>query len=337
MGGGNENIFCFAIFHDPNIHIVWISVIYNARVVDGVALAVFCTLSFFFFDNFFWKIVNWLLRTNNVLQKLRLYLLSYNNCLVKFCIINILHFFATMKNIYISLLFILNGAVYHSSFAQSQFSGWLASFNTFKTGKKTSIHADVQWRSSDEFKHTQTLLLRSGLNIHLSKHLIVTAGYAFIHNRRLMGDVSGYAPEHRIWEQLLFTHKLKSIFVNHRLRLEQRFISQTTVQDNELVIEGSGYANRFRYFLRNVIPFQQQKTFSKGMFATLQNEVFFNVGNTGNVNGKLFDQNRFYLALGLRLHSSIDLETGYLNQYVSGRNGAFTNNHVWQIASYLRL
>ena len=85
------------------------------------------------------------------------------------------------------------------------------------------------------------------------------------------------------------------------------------------------------------MPFQQQKTFAKGMFAALQNEVFVNVGNTSNVNGKFFDQNRFYLALGYRLHSSIDLETGYLNQYISGRNGTFTNNHVWQVATYLRL
>jgi hypothetical protein len=242
-----------------------------------------------------------------------------------------------MKNVFISLLFILAGTAFNSPFAQSQFTGWIASFNTFKSGKQTSIHADVQWRSSDEFKHTQTFLLRSGLNIHLSKQLIVTGGYAFIHNRRVMGDVSGYAPEHRIWEQLLFNHKLKSIFVSHRFRLEQRFISQTTVQDNQLVIDGSVYANRLRYFLRNVIPFQQQKTFARGMFAALQNEVFVNVGNTNNVNGKFFDQNRFYLALGYRLRPSIDLETGYLNQYVSGRNGAFVNNHAWQVASYLRL
>ena len=73
------------------------------------------------------------------------------------------------------------------------------------------------------------------------------------------------------------------------------------------------------------------------MFAALQNEEFVNVGNTKNVNGKFFDQNRFYLALGYRLRPSIDLETGYLNQYVSGRNGAFVNNHAWQVASYLRL
>ncbi len=110
--------------------------------------------------------------------------------------------FAIMKKIFLTIA----SAIYSCSFlnAQSQFSGWLASFNTFKTGKKTSIHADIQWRSSDELKHTQTLLLRSGLNFHVSKKITATAGYAFIHNRRVISGISGYAPEHRIWEQLVY-------------------------------------------------------------------------------------------------------------------------------------
>ena len=69
----------------------------------------------------------------------------------------------------------------------------------------------------------------------------------------------------------------------------------------------------------------------------MQNEVFVNIGNTANVNGKFFDQNRLYLAMGYRLCTSFDLEAGYLNQYISGRNSAFTNNHVLQVAGYLRL
>jgi hypothetical protein len=222
--------------------------------------------------------------------------------------------------------------------AQTQFTGWLASFNMFKTGKRTSIHNDVQWRSSDELKHTQTLLLRGGLNVHLSRKLIVTGGYAFIHNRRVINNVSGYAPEHRAWEQLLYNHKLKNIFVSHRFRLEQRFIAKSMVANNELENDGTVYANRFRYFIRNIFPLQpRQHTFSKGLFAALQNEVFVNIGNTAHVNGKFFDQNRFYLAAGYRVNASFDLETGYLNQYTSGRGGAFTNNHVVQLAGYIRL
>ena len=242
-----------------------------------------------------------------------------------------------MKKILLTLFLFTAGSCLITAVAQSQFSGWMASFNTFKAGKKTSIHADVQWRSSDALKHTQTLLLRTGLNIHLTKQFTVTGGYAFIQNRRVMNTISGFAPEHRIWEQLLYNHKLKNIFISHRLRLEQRFISKSITVNNELKNDGSVYANRLRYFFRNVIPFQLQPTFTKGVFAALQNEVFVNIGNTANVNGKFFDQNRLYLAMGYRLCTSFDLEAGYLNQYISGRNSAFTNNHVLQVAGYLRL
>ena len=248
-----------------------------------------------------------------------------------------------MKKIIISLLLSIAIFSFVSLNAQTQFSGWLATFNTFKTGKKTSIHNDIQWRSSDELKHTQTLLLRGGLNVHVNKQLTVTGGYAYIHNRRVINNISGYAPEHRLWEQLLYSHKLptgsrgKNIFISHRLRMEQRFIAKSFVQDSELKNEGSAYANRLRYFIRNVFPFKKETTFTKGMFAALQNEVFVNFGNTANVNGKFFDQNRLYLAVGYRLHSSFDIEAGYMNQYVSGRRDAFTNNHIFQLAGYIRL
>ena len=142
----------------------------------------------------------------------------------------------------------------NSAFAQPQFSGWLANFNTFKTGKKTSIHNDNQWRSSDDIKHMQTLLLRVGVNVELNKSVIATAGYAYISNRRSVMNVTGYAPEHRIWEQLIINHKISRIATAHRFWLEQRFISKSVVQNNELKNDGSVFANRIRYFIRNLLP-----------------------------------------------------------------------------------
>jgi len=101
--------------------------------------------------------------------------------------------------------------------------------------------------------------------------------------------------------------------------------------------DGSLYANRLRYFIRSILPLQQRSTFNIGLFAALQNEVFVNFSNTSNVNGKFFDQNRLYLAIGYRLHSSFDIEAEYMNQYVSGSGDAFINNHVVQVAGYVRL
>jgi len=232
-------------------------------------------------------------------------------------------------------------ATAHSFFltvnAQTQFTGWVASFNTIKTGKQTSLHTDIQLRSTNGWEQIQTILLRPGINFHVNKKTIVTAGYAFISNRRTVNNISDLVPEHRIWEQLLYNHKWKNIFISHRFRLEQRFMSKVIVVNNELESNGTAYANRFRYFNRTILPFKKEKTFSRGMFAALQNEVFINIGNTANVNGEFFDQNRLYLATGYRLNAKADLEIGYMNQYVNGRGRQFTNNHILQLAGYLRL
>ena len=220
--------------------------------------------------------------------------------------------------------------------AQQQFTGWLASFNTLKLDKKLSLHFDAQLRSTDELQNVQTLLLRPGLNIHFSKKVIGSFGYGFIQNRRTISNVTGEAVESRIWQQLLVNQKINNISSAHRFRLEQRFLPVSKIVNNTLEQDGNKYANRFRYFTRNVIPLSHQKTFSKGLFAGIQDELFFNIGNAAAVNGKTFDQNRLYLSLGYRLNPKIDIETGYMNQYISGRNNNFTNNHIFQIAAYTR-
>lgn len=242
---------------------------------------------------------------------------------------------------YLLLFFALLFSFANSVFSQKINTAWVGSFNSFTIGKKTSIHFDAQWRSDDDFRHMQTLLIRPGINYKATDRLLATAGYAYISNRRLFtGDadqvVTGYSPEHRIWEQLIYTHPLAKTSLAHRFRLEQRFISKTYTEGDKVVNDGNVYANRFRYFLRTVIPINGQKPFVKGVFTALQNEVMFNIGNNSHVNGRSFDQNRAYLALGYRVSKEFDIEAGYLNQYVKGRNDAFTNNHVTQLAIYCR-
>ena len=222
-------------------------------------------------------------------------------------------------------------------YAQKQFSGWFSHFSTIKTGKKTSFHSDLHWRSTNHWEHMQTLLLRVGLNVHLSSRTTVTGGYAFIQNRRTVGSVSGYLAEHRTWEQFQFNHRFGQFYSSQRFRLEQRFIPVISVVNGELKRNDHFYANRFRYFTRNLLPFHRQTPFRKGAYGVLQNEVFLNFGNTENLNGKIFDQNRFYAALGYRISPHVDMETGYVNQYINGRASSFTNNHIVQLAGYLRL
>jgi hypothetical protein len=241
-----------------------------------------------------------------------------------------------MKILRHSILFFLAIFFLNQTNAQLQFSGWLASFNTFKLNNKFSLHFDGQLRSTDKWQQVQSILLRPGLNYHLNKTWMFTAGYAYIANRRSVNSISDLLPEHRIWQQALASHKLKKVLVSHRFRFEERFISKATVHNNELKIDGHETAFRLRYFIRNIVPFTRQALFTKGLFFALQNEVFINTGDKSAVNGKTFDQNRLYAAIGYRLPGKIDMEAGYMNQYTSTRT-SFINNHIAQIAVYKRL
>ena len=182
-----------------------------------------------------------------------------------------------MKKIvlFLFLISILSGSV----FAQQIHSGWSAVFNTAKLGKRTTLISDIQLRSTDEWEHVQTFLIRSGLNYSLTKKLGVTAGYAYVSNRRILNGITDYLPEQRIWEQLLFNHKLSRILVSHRLRFEQRFISKAITSGQHLETDGYNSAQRVRYFIRNIIPIRNGTAFNSGLFGALQNEVFLNFGN----------------------------------------------------------
>lgn len=221
--------------------------------------------------------------------------------------------------------------------SQVQYSGWAASFNNVKINNHFSAYFDLQFRSTNHIEHIQSILVRPGLNYHINKKFTGTVGYAFISVRRSFNDEINYTAEHRIWEQMMYAQSVKNISVTHRLRFEQRFIPKLKQEENDDVeVDGYNKAYRLRYFVRNIIPLNKQQKFTKGHFVAVQNEIFFNTGNTTAVNGKFFDQNRFYTAVDYRFPNKIDVEAGYMNQYGSQKTSRL-NNYIAQVAVYKRL
>lgn len=242
--------------------------------------------------------------------------------------------FAGMKYLFLLVLVLL---IRVQTQAQAHHSGWSGLFYTVKLGKKTDLIGDAQFRSGNDFSHMQSLLLRTGFQYSFRPNLMATAGYAYVMPRRTVEGVTGYGEEHRLWQQLIVTHPLGFASVQHRFRIEQRFHSKSVVMGDKLENEGNVFSNRFRYFVRGIQPLVKQKPFVNGPFVALQNEVMLHYGDKSATNGKVFDQNRLYIAAGHRFSKRFDLEAGYMNQYAVGRGKAFTNNHIAQLALYFRL
>lgn len=237
----------------------------------------------------------------------------------------------------LSLFFLLLSTIANAQ-TQNTFTGWGALFSSYKLNNKFSIHFDGQARSTDELKDLQSYIIRPGLNYHVKDNMIATVGYAYIGNYRSVMDVDGWIPEHRIWEQFIYNQKFtlsnRPVTLQHRFRLEQRFMGQPVIDQNELVTDNFEFAQRLRYFARSIFPLFQTTNFSNGAFVALQNEIFVNIQNAPN--DSFFDQNRAYLALGWRLSPKFDIEAGYMNQYILGKNVNTVNNIV-QVAAYVRL
>jgi len=190
---------------------------------------------------------------------------------------------------------------------------------------------DAQFRSANHYDYLQNILLRPSLNYYFDKNKMAALGYAYIAtNGRGAGGIETFRPESRIWEQLIINPKLnKAVTLQHRFRLEQRFLGNTTARQDHY------FSQRFRYFARAVVPLKKTDSFVKGTFVGLQNEVMVNVQNNHKVNKHFFDQNRAYAAFGYRLQKEVDLEFGYLNQFVQQTSSTYFN-HVLQAAIYTR-
>ncbi|MFD0793526.1 DUF2490 domain-containing protein [Mucilaginibacter litoreus] len=214
---------------------------------------------------------------------------------------------------------------------ENRISGWAALFHTQRFSPKWGMSFDAQFRSADQLDYLQNILLRPSVNYYFDGNKMAALGYAYITaNGRTATGEKTFRPESRIWEQLIINQKLsKTTTLQHRFRLEQRFLGNTTNKNDHY------FAQRFRYFARAVVPFKKDSVFNKGAYIGLQNEVFLNVHNKKKVNTHFFDQNRAYVALGYRLHKKADIEFGYLNQYIKQAE-AYVLNHVVQAAIYTR-
>jgi len=221
------------------------------------------------------------------------------------------------------------------------FNGWGAVFSSFKINNKFSIHFDAQLRSGDKWEQLQTILIRPGLHYKINATQIATIGYAYVHQERVLAGVDDWLPEHRIWEQYIINQAFSidghASSLQHRFRLEQRFLPKLVLTYNELSNDGHMFSQRLRYFVRGIFPLAPCVKFEKGIFVSLQDEIMVNISGATYVNDKFFDQNRAYTSLGYRLSKKADLELGYMHQYVAGRNNIRTINSILQLAIYLRL
>ena len=214
-------------------------------------------------------------------------------------------------------ILLLTICFYNFSFSQkSDIGNWIIYFGNQKINPKWNWHNEIQYRSYNFIGDTNQLLLRTGIGYNLTENnnnLLVGYGYINTQKYVLNSNQKVDSNEHRIYQQFISRQTIGRVFLQHRYRIEERFIAD----DFQL---------RFRYFLGINIPINKKKLEKGAVYLSSYNEIFINTENP------LFDQNRLYGALGFVINKDFKVEAGFMAQTKEN-----SNKNQFQIAIFNNL
>jgi hypothetical protein len=218
--------------------------------------------------------------------------------------------FPFIKGVLLTTFFLVHTYIIaQNQIRPSSYGQWLMYFGDNKLNDKIGLHSEAQFRNYMLTNTVEQLLLRTGLNYYIGPKSMVTAGYAYVFTTPSANNVEGFTTsENRIWQQLILRHRNYNVFIEHRYRLEQRFIHNRDTDIHK-------YSDRIRYRFQTLLPLYNLSPTLRHLFINTYNELFLNLGST--ISGQIFDRNRFYVALGYQVSPKFNLQVGYLNQIIA--------------------
>lgn len=164
--------------------------------------------------------------------------------------------------------------------------------------KNFTVYLETQTRSQQLTQDFYYHELKAGLQYNFPKKGSVLFG---------MGDYKTYAypgnfkspattKEFRIWQQLVLINNIDRIKIEHRYRIEQRWVN-------------GDFFNRFRYRFNPIVPITKKTITAKTLYATAFDEVFF------TNEAPYFIRNRVFGGLGYQFSKSFLMQGGFIRQY----------------------
>lgn len=190
-----------------------------------------------------------------------------------------------------------------SAYAQKSDPGnWFIYFGNQKINKKWNWHNEVQYRNYNFIGDINQLLIRTGIGYNLSENNDnILLGYGFIqsHTYEAAGTKSR-KDEHRIFQQFITKQNIYNFYVQHRYRIEERFLTDD-------------FKMRFRYFLSVNKPLNKKALTKNAVYLSAYNEIFLNAENP------VFDRNRLYGGMGYCINDYLRIETGFMSQMLEDK------------------
>ena len=214
---------------------------------------------------------------------------------------------------------IINGIVISICFLNAAYSqktetgNWFMYFGNQKINKNINWHNEIQHRNYNFIGDFNQLILRTGIGFNLTEdNNNFLLGYGYINTEKYLANSNQKVNvnEHRIFQQFISKQNFGRFFVQHRYRVEERFLK-------------NDFQLRLRYFLGINIPLNKKTLEKNTIYLSSYNEIFINSEKP------LFDRNRLYGALGYFIHKNLKMEVGFMSQSLED-----SNRNQFQIAIF---
>ncbi|MBE9664882.1 DUF2490 domain-containing protein [Mucilaginibacter boryungensis] len=200
------------------------------------------------------------------------------------------------KSFYVFFIFLIAGI---SASAQSKVGTW-GIFTAIMPGDSAHRwggYSELQLRENSTFNQFNYYEIKAGISYDLDKAFtaLIGGGRYTTYDYQNLG-AGPNTIEARFWEQMIVNQYLYRIKLEHRYRIEQRWLNGI-------------YRNRFRYRLNVFVPLNSTKIEAKTWFVSVFEEIFLNNKEPN------FERNRISAALGYQFDKKWILQAGWINQY----------------------
>ena len=176
---------------------------------------------------------------------------------------------------------------------------WYILASNSKVSEKVTVQLQTQLRFFELASEIQQFKIRTGAKYRIMEGLSAGIGYAYFRNDfSYLSDTPPSFDEHRIVEDIYLDHNIGKVKVDHRARLENRFIVANGNTDTR---------NWFRYMGKFTFPFLDVWS------ADVYNEIWLNVGDEPT-----FAQNWFGFGLRYKFNNLIKSRVGYQRIHLDG-------------------
>lgn len=184
---------------------------------------------------------------------------------------------------------------------------WLIYFGHQPLSGGFTLWNEAQLRQRNLIGDVQQGVLRVGVGYTLpidssAGSSNVLLGYGFFHAwsspsaEELDTNKPSSTIEHRLFQQFIHQHRVNRTVVQHRFRLEERWLPDS-------------FAARFRYFLALNVPISRPTMDGGVFYGSVYNEIFLVPTNAP------IDRNRIYAAIGYVVQPGLRTEVGWMTQF----------------------